>query len=223
MGKRIGEGERKTGTTVFLLFLFLMLASAVIRSLLAVFPKRAAFLDDEVLVLELAQNIGRGGVLEVFHVPVNYSKILYPLLLAPFYGIRDAAVRMDVMAVFNAALISSALIPAYLLAKKLLVTPWKICAALLLLAVSPVMGYSSTFLAENLYFPLLLWGFWFTVTGADSSAAKSRPLLWSGLTGLACFLLYLTKEAGAALFFAVLLWKIRELAAASPQRRGPPS
>ena len=198
-------------------FLLLLICSTAVRVFLSVFPKTAVTYFDELVYLELAQNIWRKGLLTVCTAQVHFTKMLYPLLLSPFYLIRDGMARTTAISAFNAALISSALIPGYLLAKRILKKDWQINLSVLLLALSPNALFSVTFMAENLYFPLLLWGIYLAYrTFTDETPAVRNSLLLGFLT----FLLYLTKEVGAAFLAAAAAGYAVILAKGEKKHRG---
>ena len=215
-------------------FLCLLVVSAIIRVLLSLYPKSAVTYNDELFYLELSQNIWLRGTLNVYASPIRFSKLLYPLVLSPFYAISDGLLRIRIIAVFNALLLSSSLIPGYLIAKKILKNNVHLYIALIILALSPNLLFSYTFMAENLYYPLLLWCMYFSynlfslivikigtsrrgLRGRSESPLESqvqsdqKALVASAsakspiLLGLLIFFLYFCKETGAALFAAILI------------------
>ena len=186
------------------LFLFLLLICAA-RCILALRPRIGTIYNDELFYLELSQNIWRYGSLTVYRLPLNFTKLLYPLLIAPFQAIGDGQARLTAISVFNAALICSALIPGWLLAKRLLREEKHRMWAMILLAVSPNMLFSGIYMAENLYYPLVLWGMYAACRVFEEKKARDRAAL-----GILCFLLYMTKEAGIAIFAACLIGQIAQ-------------
>ena len=211
--------------SVKLFFALLLLVSTAVRFLLSFYSKTAVTYNDELFYLELSQNIWLRGTLNVYAAPIRFTKLLYPLLLSPFYAVSDGLLRTRLISAFNALLISSSLIPGYLLAKHILKKDSHIMLALVVLALSPNLLFSLTFMAENLYYPLLLWAFWatyklfynnegergvrsarktvqWTVFSGEQAAALGRK---ASVLGIILFLLYFTKETGAAFLAAVLI------------------
>ena len=184
------------------IFWLILALSTVARVLLSVFPKTATTYYDELFYLELAQNIHLRNTLTVYGAPLNFTKLLYPLLLSPFYAVKDPVLRIQLISAFNALLTSSALIPAYLLSRRLLRKSWQIAAALLFVALSPNLLYSLSFMSENLWYPLLLWGVYALYRYV---ASDTRSPLRAFLLGLLAFVLYFAKEAGAAYIGAALV------------------
>lgn len=198
-------------------FLLLLVCSTAVRVFLSVFPKMAVTYYDELIYLELAQNIWRKGLLTVCTAPIHFTKLLYPLLLSPFYLIRDGMVRTAAISAFNALLVSSALIPGYLLAKRILKKDWQVNLSLLLLALSPNALLSVSFMAESLYLPLLFWGFYFAYRVFENRIPSLQSSL---LLGLWAFLLYLTKEVGAAFLAAAAAGYALRAAKGEKKHRG---
>ena len=184
-----------------LIFWLLFSFFTVMRCLQAVFPKIACTYVDELIYLEAAQNIWLHGSLTLYGLPLSFSKILYPVMLSPFYAIRDPSLRIQTISVFNGLLVSSSLIPAWLLSRRILKNRTHRLLALVLLAISPHLGFCMTFMAECLYIPLSLWCFYVLYR----QFAQGFPSLKGAFfTGFLLFLAYLSKEAGVALLGAAL-------------------
>ena len=190
---------KKENRTLTLVFLLILISSAVIRVILSIFPKSAYTYNDELFYLELSQNLFLRGSLTVYGSPIHFTKLLYSVILAPFYAVSDGVLRTQLISGFNALLISSALIPGYLLARRILKKNWQIILALLILALSPNLLFSITFMSENLYYPLLLWAFY---AAYRYFASGERKPLGALVLGVLAFLLYFTKEVGGAWIIA---------------------
>ena len=190
---------KKENRTLTLAFLLILISSAVIRVVLSIFPKSAYTYNDELFYLELSQNLFLRGSLTVYGSPIHFTKLLYSVILAPFYAISDGVLRTQLISGFNALLISSALIPGFLLARRILKKNWQIILALLFLALSPNLLFSITFMSENLYYPLLLWAFY---AAYRYFASGERKPLGALVLGILAFLLYFTKEVGGAWIIA---------------------
>ena len=190
---------KKENRTLTLAFLLILVSSTIIRVLLSIFPKVPFTYNDELFYLELSQNLFLRGALNVYGNPLHFTKLLYSVLISPFYAVSDGVLRTQLISGFNALLISSSLIPSFLLARQILKKNWQIIFSLLFVALSPNMFFSMTFMSENLYYPLLLWCFWVAYCYFASNERKSRYAL---ILGLLAFLLYFTKEVGGAWIIA---------------------
>lgn len=199
MSDRMNRSSLPESKKQWIILWILLALTAAVRIFFSVYPKQATTYYDELLYLQTAQNLFSGAGFSVYGTALYFSKILYSVVLTPFFLIRDAASRVVCISVFNALLVSSSLIPAFLLARKYVRKSWQLAAALLLLALDPCGCFSMTFMAENLFLPLCLWTLYFAVRVLQ----ERKPSL-SALTGFLCLLLYLTKETGIALFGALL-------------------
>ena len=180
-----------------LFFWLLLLVSTAVRLFLSIYQNSAIIYPDELYTLELAQNIWHKASFSVYGTPANYLGILYPLLLSPFYLITDGILRNLLISAFNAVLISSSLIPAYLLARRILKNNTHIALALLAVALSPNLLFSLTYMSENLYLPLLLWTFW--ALHRFISERQNKGQLALPLLALFAALLLLTGASGLSL------------------------
>ena len=153
-----GAGKGKISGNV--LFALVFAAFTVLRCVLSVFPKIETTCWDEPVNLELAQNIWLRGSLTVYGRPAGFFGILYPVVLAPFYAVEDPAARMTAISLFNAVLVSSAMIPAWLLCRTILKRERERLAAVLMFALVPDLWLAATCMSECLYIPMAMWGFW---------------------------------------------------------------
>ena len=207
---------KKENRTLTLVFLLILISSAVIRVILSIFPKSAYTYNDELFYLELSQNLFLRGSLTVYGSPIHFTKLLYSVILAPFYAVSDGVLRTQLISGFNAILISSSLIPGFLLARRILKKNWQIILALLILALSPNLLFSITFMSENLYYPLLLWAFY---AAYRYFASGERKPLGALFLGVLAFLLYFTKEVGGAWIIAAGLALLLDCAQKSSRKR----
>lgn len=210
------EASGRNGGIFFLLFLFI--ASVCIRPLLSFVPnKTAVFYPEELLSLETAQNIFLYGFFGVYNRKLPFFHFLYPLLLSPFYSVTDPALRGSLIGIFNSLLVSSALFPGYFLARRVLKQPRYIRLSLLLLSLAPEMGLSVVSLSDNLFFPMLTWGFFLMFRFFDSRDDRSFPV-W--LIGLWSFLLFIVNLNGLLFLFAAFI-SVFFIPAGSHQRGKP--
>ena len=78
-------------------------------------------MTDELLYSKLAQHIAdTGSPLPVLHgAHAGFLGVVYPILLAPFYGSLDPVAAYDAGHAVNAVLFASTAIPVFLLARRL--------------------------------------------------------------------------------------------------------
>lgn len=197
----------------FLLFVL----SVLIRGLIMPGSHILITYYDELLYWGVAKTFWTQPAFTIYHIPIEFSKFLYSMLLSPLFLIRNAAVRMSMAQWLNAVLISFSVFPACHLARKLSPSRGVQLASLVLFMASPIMNYAEKYTPECLYLPLCLYlmlGYYTLfrrITSPESHSlrglcATSAPL------GILAYAAYLAKEAAAAFVAAFL---IRTLIAAA--------
>jgi hypothetical protein len=111
---------------------------------------------DELIYSELARGIasGAGYALRGESVGLGYGAV-YPLLISPAYLFDSLSEAHAAARAINAVLISLAVVPAYLIARRLVAPPFALVAAGLAVAV-PSMFYAGTLMTENAFYPIFL-------------------------------------------------------------------
>jgi glycosyltransferase involved in cell wall biosynthesis len=153
---------------------------------------------DEIVYSDMARNFAQSGHFLIRGVHANYG-VVYPLLLSPVY--RAIGPMADVYRwsqAVNALLICSAVVPAYLLARRVVRPHAALVAAALAVAV-PSTVYAGTIMTENVFYPVFLW------LALALVAALERPTLARQLLLLAvCGLAFVTRAQTVAIVVAVL-------------------
>lgn len=115
---------------------------------------------DELLYWEMSESIWCYGMTMMRGIVSSNKEILYPLLISWAHCLGDFENVYILILFINALLMSSAIFPTYLLAKKILTYDnWGFFVALSSCFL-PELFYSTRLLQENLYFPLVMWGFY---------------------------------------------------------------
>jgi 4-amino-4-deoxy-L-arabinose transferase-like glycosyltransferase len=178
----------------------IVVASAAFRALVARGLVAPFIFVDELIWSEIARGLADEGRPLLRGEPDPGYSIVYPLLVSPAYALLDtlpssyAAVKT-----LNAALMSLAAIPAYLLARRVVSEGLALLAALLAVAI-PSLVYTGTVMTENAFYPLFL------VFALVFALVLERPTgpriaLLFALAGLA----YATRVQAAALLPALVL------------------
>lgn len=118
-----------------------------------------AVMTDELQTTKLATSIAMTGS-PIPHIHGAYYGALsqlYPLLIAPFYGLFTAPAAATAAHVLNPFLLASAALPAYLLANSVAGSRVAGAVAALLTAFTPWLVLSTTLLTENAAYPALVW------------------------------------------------------------------
>ncbi|TML18132.1 MAG: hypothetical protein E6G33_00995 [Actinobacteria bacterium] len=118
-----------------------------------------AVMTDELQTTKLALSIAETGspVPRIHGAYYAALSQLYPLLIAPFYGLFTAPAAATAAHVLNPFLLASAAWPAYLLAHSITESRAAGAVAALLTAFMPWLVMSTTLLTENAAYPALVW------------------------------------------------------------------
>jgi hypothetical protein len=127
-------------------------------------------MTDELLYSRLAQHIAdTGSPLPTLHgVRVGFFGIVYPILLAPFYGLLDPVAAYDAGHALNAVLFASTAIPVFLLARRVVPRGPALAVAFLALAI-PWAVSTATLMSESAAYPAFAWA------ALACHAALARP------------------------------------------------
>ena len=118
-----------------------------------------AVMTDELQTTKLATSIAQTGspIPQIHGRYYGALSQLYPLLIAPFYGLFTAPAAATASHVLNPFLLASAAWPAYLLAHSVTRSRAAATLAALLTAFTPWLVMSTTLLTENAAYPAFVW------------------------------------------------------------------
>lgn len=142
---------------------------------------------DEIIYSELAKSFAETGRFLIRDEPAGLAYgFVYPLLLSPAYALFEAVPdAYDAMKVINALVMSSAAVPAYALARRVLSPSQALLAAVLTVAVPPML-YTGTLMTENAFYPVFLWSALALVLVLERPTLL-RSLAFFGVAALAFF------------------------------------
>ena len=137
-------------------------------------------MTDELRYERLAISIARTGSLlpRIHETAVRDLDQLYPLLLAPFFARGTVAFDLHQAHIFGAWLMTSACIPAFLLARRVTGRTWVGWLLAVASLTIPWLIYSSFLLTEVVAYPVFLWTF------LAMHRAVARPSRWADLFAL---------------------------------------
>ena len=185
--------------------LLLFAVAFIVRSILNLhFRVAPTVMIDESLYPNIARSLAWQGQLNYRGQPVNYPYILYPLLLVPVYWLQHFINQGDIyqyVMVFNALLMCSSVIPAYLLATDFSRDERKGFAAAVVTALIPDMVLSAYEMTECLVWPLSLWMVYFAWRFFSEKEQR-----WGVLTAVFTGLLFFTKPGAIAVGAAILVF-----------------
>ena len=194
----------------FIFILLLMFCSVGIRFCFADFNKSFLVYSDELRYLSLADSIAHGRGLEIYNIESGYQKIFYSLLLAPAYLLSNRIITIRVIALINVCLMSSGIIPVWLLGKKFLLSPHLRVLVCVLYLLGPDMTYSMTFMSETLYIPMAIWLIYFLCNLFEIEYNSRKKIIFSILIGVYIYLMYLTKEVALVFLLVIPALRIME-------------
>ncbi len=194
-----GSGPRLLRTVPIWAWLGSLYAVAVaVQLALALRITSPWIMVDEIVYSDMARSFAQTGHFLIRGVHGNYG-FVYPLLLSPVY--RAIGPMSDVYRwsqVVNALLMCSAVVPAYLLARRVVRPHAALVAGALAVAI-PSTVYAGTIMTENIFYPVFLW------LALALVAALERPTLVRQLLLLAaCALAFATRAQTVAIVVAVL-------------------
>lgn len=140
---------------------------------------------DEELYLEMARSFHYEGRFALGGETLNYSCILYSMLISLAYFLYSPGNILLLMRLIGVASMTSAVFPIWLIAKKILNddnAALKVAAFSMLL---PFMFDSAYIMQEVLAYPLFLWTLWFLLCAVEKDTYLSYSL--SALFGALCF------------------------------------
>lgn len=135
----------------------LVVVATAVRALGASLAPVPAIFPDELIYSDLARGLAESLRFTVRDesFPVLTYGPLYPALLAPAYAVFDPPQAYAVAKIANALLISSTVVPAYLLSRSFLERRKAFVFAALVL-LTPGFAYSSRIMTESLFFPVFM-------------------------------------------------------------------
>jgi hypothetical protein len=175
-------------------------ASFLLRAWLARDMVAPFIMVDELIYSELARSIASSGDFLVRDLPASGYSVVYPLLISPAYALFDSLpTAYGAVKTINAAVMSLAAVPAYLLARRMLGVGLSLLAAVLAVAL-PSLAYTGTVMTENVFYPIFL------ALAVQLVAQLDRPSR-GRLAGLLALLVlaYLTRVQTVAVVPAVLV------------------
>ncbi len=152
---------------------------------------------DELIYSELGKSVASSGNFLVRDVPSTGYGFVYPVLIAPAFGLFAAVPSAYHAAkVINAVVMSLTAVPVYFLGRQLLKPGLALVAAALSVLV-PSMLYTGTLMTENAFYPLFALGVLVLVLTLQRPTPKRQVLLLA-----VCALCFATRAQAVALFGA---------------------
>ena len=191
----------------FILAVFLLFGISVIfRFLMADYFHVISVYPDEQRYYAYAEGIATGRGISIHNVAMPFQKILYSVLLAPAFILKDRTMQMHLIALINAVIVSMSVFPAYFLAKRHITDrKYQLLSCGLTLILSD-LAYSMFYMSEVCFLGLGIWG----VLYADIllSETSGHSCGKSAFFGFLLYLLYLCKEVALVFLLAYLFEQV---------------
>jgi hypothetical protein len=197
----------------------------VAASIAAYYARKATnwvVMTDELQVARLAISVAKTGspVPQIHGEVYGAPNQLYPILVAPFFGLLGAPAAIEAAHTLNAVLLASAAWPAYLLGRAVTGSRAGGYFAAALTAFVPWLVLSTTLLTENAAYPAFVWALFLA---HRTIAAPSPARDAAALAGLAVAFLARTQllVLAAVLPVAILAHELAYAGVTAPRgRRG---
>ncbi len=167
------------------------------------FEKAMETYGDELIYYNLARCIFRGEALKVHGVAFSFPSLAYCYYLAPFFCIADGVLRMRVITLANAFLMSLCVIPVWLICRELELKKRYAWFSVILIMLWPDMLTAGTLMTENLYWMLSLFAMYFCI---KSIGSKKKTV--AAAAAFFCYLSNFCKSVGVCLGLAYMAYMV---------------
>lgn len=161
-------------------------ASFLVRALAAVASSTPTFFPDEYIYAAIARSIADTGRPLVRGGAAHFPALLEPIVAAPLWALAPTEVAYHLVQVENALFMSLAAVPAYLLARRLRLSPAFGLACAVFAVALPDLGFSAYGLADPVAYPLVVGALYAGVVALESPR-RAPQLAFLALAGLAAF------------------------------------
>lgn len=165
------------------------------------FEKALETQGDELIYYNLARCIFRGEALKVHGVAFSFPSLAYCYYLAPFFCIADGVLRIRVITLANAFLMSLCAIPVWLVCRELELKKRYTWFSVILIMLWPDMLTAGTLMTENLYWLLSLYAMYFCI---KSIGSKKKTV--AAAAAFFCYLSNFCKSVGVCLGLAYMAY-----------------
>lgn len=159
-------------TKIILLYLCMVIVYGMIAM---IFTSTVHVEVDEEIYIALAKSFHYNGRFEYGNQLLNYSCVLYSMLISLAYYFYSPTTILFSMRLIGVIVMCSAVFPVYLLAKDILKDEKKAFSVSLFLSFMPYMFDSAYIMQEVLAYPLFMWTLYF-LTKAYTRESKSNRI-----------------------------------------------
>ncbi len=197
----------KNDSNIKYILIVIFLLSVVVRTLLGKTFGQMNVFYDELLHWNLSKSVYYHLGNNFRNDILNYKEILYSMAISFSHYFGNTEMQYYVAVGINSVLMSSVILPIYLMSCKFLNNKHQAGIVAFLGVMIPEMVYTSKILQENLYYPMAIWFFYIFIVVILKNQYKLRNIIL-----LACyvFLLSLCKQMALNVFAGVVLYYLSQ-------------
>ncbi len=199
MNKKINKQKTINIVVLFLIFI----VGGLIHYFYGYFSKSIDVLPDELRYYSIAKSIFNGDGLSIRSFATDYQKMGYTLFLVPFFIIKNGLLRVKAITLANSLLMMSSIFPMYGIMNRIRISNKVKMIFLALFIVFPDVMYSATFMAEIMYWPILLLFIYLWMVNREKNS-----YILSIVLGIICYIGYSTKEVFLAILLGIVLFEL---------------
>lgn len=192
-GKEDDRGRELLGIFVLVIF------STILRFLVTNYDKIMSIYPDELIYYGVSKSIFNGTDILVHGNPTSIQNIAYSFFLIPFMMIEDSVIRIKVITFANGLLLASSVFPVWLICKELSLKKNDRILSVVIILLWPDMATSGVLMAENLYWPLIVWTIYFIIR-----FMRTEQIRYAIPAGMMSYLAYFCKEVAICLPLALV-------------------
>ena len=198
------------------LVLLFLLSTAVYFSL-SNHIKMIYVYGDELGYYGIARSLANLNGIYIYNTTYLDQKILYDIFIVPAFWFSSKLMQISAISFINAVLVSSGIFPVFILGKNVIKNNFYILLCILLYCFFSDLTFSQTFMSENLYLPLAMWGIVLYEKLINSWLVNKNKKLtlkeygYSIFLGIFTYLLYMTKEIAIVFIITLLTLVIKKM------------
>lgn len=198
------------------ILILLFLLTTAVYFLLSNYTKTIYIYGDELGYYGIARSLANLNGISMYNANYLDQKILYDLLIMPAFWFSSKLTQISVISFINAILVSSGIFPIFILGKRIIKNNFYILLCIILYCFFSDLTFSQTFMSENLYLPLAMWGIALYEKLIDSWLVKTEKItfneyLYSIFLGVFTYFLYITKEIAVVFIIALFILIIKKI------------
>ena len=151
---------------------------------------------DEIIYSELAKSLAESATLNIRGQPSAFYSLVYPLLIAPSWWASTMATTYGIAKAVNVVVMTLAVVPAFLWARRLVPPRLAVVAAGLVLLM-PSFLYTGTLMTENAFLPAFL------LAAFATAVALERPTRFAQGAALAAIALATAVRLQGVVLFGI--------------------